>query len=306
MQKYSIDKEFSIIKNFKPPFLRLVFPFANLFLNLFKPRSNKNVNVKKIVLSAGNTNFLNYLITPKNARKEIPCLIYVHGGGFAYKFSPSHIKLMKEYAVKANCAVFAADYSLSPKEKFPKAIDETTAAYLYISKHSEEFSIDKNKLILGGDSAGGNIAAATTIKLLKDHNITSNALLLIYPVLDATMTTKSMKTYTDTPMWNSKLNKKMWRYYVAEKEDLKDPLISPIFFDELSKFPKTYIETAEFDCLHDEGILFAEKLNENGVDVTLFETLGTMHGFDTLTSKSISKNAIEKRIEFLKSVFKRD
>ncbi len=304
MNKYPIDKEFSKIKNFKPPFSRLVFPFANAFLSLFMPKSDKRVSVNKITLYENGNKFCGLLIKPKSTTEPIPCLVYFHGGGFCFKASPKHNTLTKEYAVKANCAVFSVDYSLSPRAKFPKAINEAVTSFNYIKSHAKELTIDENQILIGGDSAGGCIAAAATEKLIENTSVSPQALLLIYPVLDGTMSTKSMKTYRDTPIWNGELNEKMWNYYLPEKTDRKNSLVSPIFSKNLSLFPKTYIETTEFDCLHNEGMLFKERLIDNNVEVVFNETKGTVHGFDTVSSGKLSKNAIEQRIEFLKKAIR--
>ena len=105
-----------------------------------------------------------------------------------------------------------------------------------------------------------------------------------------------MKKYTDTPMWNSKLNKKMWRYYLRNNN-----YISPNERNNLYNISPTYIETAQYDCLHDEAKEFAKKLKESKVNVILNETKGTMHGYDIKNSK-ITKEAVLKRIETLKNI----
>ena len=121
-------------------------------------------------------------------------------------------------------------------------------------------------------------------------------LMLIYPIVDCSMRTESMAKFSDTPVWNSKLNKKMWEYYlhgVAEKSLLD---LAP---NELQKMPATYIETAEFDCLRDEGNEFATLLQGAGVVASLTQTIGTMHGFDMAQRSEITQRQILERCKWL-------
>lgn len=104
------------------------------------------------------------------------------------------------------------------------------------------------------------------------------------------MQTQSMQAFSDTPMWNARLNKKMWQYYLADGQ-----YSSPAEEADVSFFPPTYLETAQFDCLHDEGVAFAEKLREQHVPVTLRETVGTMHGHDIVRKSRVTKESVMAR-----------
>ena len=118
--------------------------------------------------------------------------------------------------------------------------------------------------------------------------------MLIYPVVDSAVKTESMKKFQDTPMWNAKLNEKMWQMYSSTGEIVHN------LKEDVSYFPSTYIETAEFDCLHDEGVLLADKIKGAGVPCILNETKGTMHGFDIRLKSQTVRQAIAQRINFLK------
>lgn len=116
-----------------------------------------------------------------------------------------------------------------------------------------------------------------------------NGLMLIYPVTDRRMKTESMKRYTDTPIWNTKLSKMMWKAYLNGGSVVDVKCASPIEAERLSFFPRTYMEVAEFDCLHDEGVEFVNRLQQEGVVVELYEEKGTCHGFETALKSSILK-----------------
>lgn len=115
------------------------------------------------------------------------------------------------------------------------------------------------------------------------------------------MLTDSMKRFYDTPLWNSKLNKKMWQMYLKYPCD-KVSLASPIENDQWYGFPNTYIEVAEFDCLKDEGIAFSKILEQNNVNVKLVEVNGTCHGFETAYKSNIVKEAINRRVNYINEI----
>lgn len=223
-------------------------------------------------------------------------ILYIHGGGFVFKGYSSHYHLCSIFADKCHCKVIYIDYRLAPKYKYPIPLNDCFSAYKWIIENADYLKIDINKIIVAGDSAGGCLAVDVSLKTIQENIIKPYYQMLIYPVLDKRMMTLSMNKYTDTPMWNAKLNKKMWTYYLGNRE-----YISPNERHDLSEIPSTYIEVAEFDCLHDEGIEFANKLLNSGVDVSLYETEKTMHGYD-IQKCDITNTAIRKRIEILNSM----
>jgi acetyl esterase len=126
--------------------------------------------------------------------------------------------------------------------------------------------------------------------------------MLAYPVTDAEMCTDSMKEFTDTPKWKARDNERMWQYYCGEDQELRQQA-SPMHAAIPDKMPPTYIETAQFDCLHDEGILFAQRLKEAGADVEINDTKGTFHGYDDALDAEIVRKNVERRIGFLRKGF---
>lgn len=291
--KYNINKEFGFFRRFKPPLNALTLRLA-----LAMPkglRSTKAVSVEKFKISGSDGRRVPlYVFTPKHAHEKLPAVLYFHGGGFVFKGAPYHYKLAKAYAEKANVKVVYVDYRLSFQGKYLTPLSDCIAAYRFVLDHADEFNIDINNVGLAGDSAGGYLALAVTKTLSQDGIPLPKYQMLVYPVVDPAMTTNSMKTYKDTPMWNSKANAKMWKLY-SQGNKVYNPL-----FDDLSFMPQTYVEVAEFDCLHDEGLALHEKLISCGTDCTLFETAGTMHGFDIRLSAPTTQKAIEQRITALK------
>lgn len=158
------------------------------------------------------------------------------------------------------------------------------------------------KIIVGGDSAGAALASGVALYTLKKGLRVPDAAMLIYPMLDSRMSTESMEKYTDTPLWNSVQNRKAWELY-AGVNNLHNPFASPMEAKDLRGFPQTYLETAEYDCLHDEGIAFAHRLEESGVPVVLNETKRTIHGYDIAENSGYVKDQVSRRISYMKGIY---
>ena len=176
--------------------------------------------------------------------------------------------------------------------------------YKWILDNSERLNINKDEIILMGDSAGGNLVALTSILAKRNNLVLPKVNILLYPVLTKDLETESIKKYTDTPFCNSKDLDKYGKYYYDDKEyDIpKTPYDEDIFIG----YPNTYIEVAEYDCLHDDGVLFFNKLKENNVNTYLNEVKGAMHGYDFAINSSLVNDLINKRCEFIESVFKKE
>ena len=216
-----------------------------------------------------------------------------------------------QYARDAHCKVVLPDYHLSPKYPYPAAYEDTIAVYRWMQENARKLQVDSARIAIAGDSAGAALAALLCNSCEKRDLIGPCAQMLIYPVTDASMSTDSMQKYQDTPLWNAKNNRKMWEFYLnGTKHKPNDDTMrtlenaSPMKQILPKNIPHTYTETAEFDCLHDEGVLYADKLMAAGVNVELNETRGTIHGYDSASNARIVKENVAKRIAFLKSVLK--
>lgn len=284
--KYELDESLKSLYKIRTPFSKVLFPPANLFLRLFTLRSGSGIVVKRYTISG-----LPVLdAAPEGAPDDIPVIIYLHGGAFVYSSAPYHYKLMREYAL-SGCRVLMPDYSLSPKKRYPSAVLETAALYSWAKENLSTV------VALGGDSAGGEIVLSSTLRILEEGMEAPQFLMLIYPVV-APVETKSKRNFTDTPVWSSLLNEKMWRLYLGE-EEYRSVLESPL----LSIFPPSYVETPLLDALHDEGVMLVEKLRKNGVAVTHRDIPSAPHGYDMALSSPVVKESIEERKRFIMSCF---
>lgn len=290
--KYDTLPEFKKHAKARVPLNPILLKIANLFMPMVQ-RPNSPYEDKLEIATINFQKFQAQLIKPKGL-EDIPCLVYFHGGAFVLKASKAHKNIAREYAYRGKMAVLTVDYRLAPKYQFPIPMQDCYESYLWaIQKFGNQ------KVYIGGDSAGGNLALAVIRKAMEENKRIPDKLLLVYPVVDTRMLTDSMKEYIDTPVWNSKLNAKIWDIY-AKKEEQHSIFVSPAEADDFCGFPETYIETADFDCLRDEGIYFAKQLEADNVPVQLEKTKGTIHGYDVEEKSAYVRSFIEKRLAFLK------
>ena len=306
MGRYPIKREFFPFSRFTPPlgrrFLKLAARFMKVPASVWK---EEGITVSTLrIPSYDGEEIPCLLITPEGVGESAPCLIYYHGGGFVLKMAAYHCKNAIRYAREARCRVVMPDYRLAPDHPFPIFFEDCYAAFCWVYDRAEELGIDRARIGVGGDSAGGDLAAGVCMMAKDRHHPGSILLqLLMYPYLDARSCSESFRRYTDTPMWNSTLSKKVTPLTKPDRASPCYLYYSPVEAEDLSGLPGAYIETAEFDCLHDDGILFAQRLREAGIAVELNETVGTMHGFDIVTKAPTSVAAVDRRIEYLRRRF---
>ncbi len=301
--KYDISPELRGVAK-RVPYNKLMIKLADIFLPRALPSLPGNVSGRSIYIAGHKgMRFRTDIFEPKGAKGLLPCLIYAHGGAFTYRASPYHKKLAYTYAAGAGCRVFFPDYHLAPKYPYPAAYDDILSLYRYIIDNAEELRADTEHIAMAGDSAGGCLAALICCNYQREKLPRPCAQMLVYPLTDCNMDTESMRRYTDTPLWNAVSNSKMWAYFCANEEDRL--AASPMHCPLPEIVPQAYIETAQFDCLHDEGVLYGARLREAGAKVTVNETKGTVHGYDSAINTKIAITNIEKRIDFLVDMFKK-
>lgn len=212
----------------------------------------------------------------------LPGLVFYHGGGFVIGSLDTHDALCRQLANEAGVRVISVDYRLAPENKFPAAVEDAVAALTYIEKNAIEFDIDPNRLAVGGDSAGGNLAAVAALMARDAGAPRLNHQLLIYPVTDALIDTPSRNEmakgfFLDEPLmaW--------FAHHYGRMEDYEDYRASPMRAAAHHGLPPALIITAGHDPLRDEGKLYADKLQAAGVPVTYRDYPGQIHGFMTMT-----------------------
>lgn len=304
--KYPINKEFYPYAYFSAPVQNT--KVAAWMGSIIRPPRwlyhDKEVAIRKEVIKGYQGKDINiFLYEPHGIAPNAPCLVYYHGGGFLFEGVGHHYRKVKEYALKSPCKAVFVQYRLAPKYPHPIPVEDSYAALRWTFEHANQWNIDKNRIAVGGDSAGGALAAAVCQMARDRGDEMPCAQMLIYPVIDYRMQTESQLNYTDTPMWNSRLSAKMWEAYLPDTNREDIAYASPMEAESFANLPPAYVELAEYDCLHDEGKNYAQALKAVGVPVELHETYGTMHGYDGVEKAPTTRVAVEKRIQYLKNMF---
>ncbi len=306
MGKYPIKREFFPFSLFTPPISRRFVLLAQKHMKTpgFLWR-DPEVQVETLrVPGWQGDEIMVYLLSPKGIREPAPCLVNFHGGGFVFEGSGSHFRLALTYAKEARCKVAYVLYRLAPAHTFPVPQEDCYAAFCHLAQQADKLGIDPRRMGVGGDSAGGTLTAAVCL-MARDRGAAVKPMLqlLVYPWLDGRNNSESCRRFTDTPVWNSTLSKKVGP--LIDPDPSRTPLSyrSPAEAESHAELPPAYIETAQFDCLHDDGVLYARLLQENGIEAELTEAEGTMHGFDTVWHAPTTQRMVQKRVAFLRRRF---
>ncbi|WP_300405264.1 alpha/beta hydrolase [Nocardioides sp.] len=219
------------------------------------------------------------LYVPTTAAPEpAPLLVFFHGGGFMYGGLDSHDATCRLLAEQAGVRVLAVDYRLAPEHAFPAAHDDALAAYSWVVQHAASLGADPQRLAVGGDSAGGTLAAATAIAAAQE-GLPLAFQLLVYPAVDARRATRSLELFSQGFYLTSEfmaLANESYVPVVAERDDIR---ISPLRHDVPAGLAPAYLCTAGFDPLRDEGEAYAQALVAAGVEVQLHRFPDQIHGF---------------------------
>lgn len=306
-KKYPYKKDLKLYSLLNPPVVLPLLPYMQFFMKSFYFMDMPDKKLKREVINiplqkCGKIKTVTY--TPLAAeKKNMPCIIFYHGGGFVYNAAPHHFTLAKNLAKALGAKVIFPDYRLAPAHPFPAAVNDAFDTYTYVRDNCEKLGIDPNRIALCGDSAGGNLSAVVCL-MAKQKNISLPcAQVLLYPFVDSDSETESMKEFTDTPMCNSKAAVKYSKAYITNEKAEPVEWYSAVDAADHSGLPEAYIETAEFDCLRDGGIKYYNRLVADGTKAVLFETKGTMHGYDIATKSETYALCMKNRVEFLNRIF---
>lgn len=210
---------------------------------------------------------------------SLPLVMYFHGGGWVLGDIETHDALCRCLAKQTGFVVASVDYGLAPENKFPGPLDDCCAATRYVVDHAAELGVDPERIAVVGDSAGGNLAAATVLKFRGDQGPAIKMQVLIYPVIDSSCDTPSYQEFSEGFGLSRVEMKWFWEQYLNEVSEGADPLASVSRANDLAGLPATHIVTAEYDVLRDEGERYGAQLAEAGVPVTVKRYDGMLHGF---------------------------
>ncbi len=213
------------------------------------------------------------------ADAKLPCLVYAHGGGWVFGNLDSHDVLCAQFALEAGIVVFAIDYRLAPEARFPGAFDDVVAGLKWVAANGASIGVDSAKLAIGGDSAGGNLAAAVSIWARENGGPKLRLQLLAYPVTDAVGRAESYRRYEDGYGLNAATMELFFDHYMPDKASRDDWRLSPLRAKSLGGLPPALVITAGYDPLRDEGRAYAFRLHQEGTQADLVEFGGMLHGF---------------------------
>jgi acetyl esterase len=233
--------------------------------------------------------------------RVLPVLVWFHGGGWVWASVDTHDRLCREYAAAAGIAVVSVDYALSPEAKFPQAVEECAAVVRHVATHGAEWGLDGSRILLGGDSAGGNLCLATALLLRDSGGPRLRGLVTYYPVCDSRFDTESYQAFG---AGGYGLNKERmafyWSVYATHEGDRSHPLAAVLRAD-LRGLPPVLVHLAELDVLRSEGEALVGKLREAGVPVEHETFNGLVHGFVRASAfVSRSREAMAKAVSWMR------
>ena len=213
----------------------------------------------------------------------LPVLVYFFGGGWSLGTVDTCDGVCRCLTNAAGCVTVVASYRLAPEHKFPAAVEDCHAVARWVASHAAEIGADPARLAVGGDSSGGNLAAAVALLARERGEPPIVHQLLVYPNTDYLADTPSMREGTDPYLFNTTSVAWYWGMYLGSPADGANPLASPLRAADLAGLPPATVITAEYDPLRDEGEQYAQRLRSAGVPVELTRYDGMMHGFFTMT-----------------------
>lgn len=252
------------------------------------------VNIENMIIDTAQLR----IFSPLNEEKVLPAVVYYHGGCFVSGGFSTHENQLRQIAFLSGCRVIAVEYRLAPEHTYPAAHDDAEYAANAVWKHAQALGIDRNRITLMGDSAGGHIALVTALQLRNSGQWLPRQAVLIYPMLDATASSESYKLNgSDYVITRDTLITGYEAYF--PHTNFNHPDASPLFRNDFSGLPPIHIITAEYDPLRDEGEALFARMTQQGVICTAQRYLGVIHGFFQLGGISQTARNLMRDICFL-------
>jgi acetyl esterase/lipase len=215
---------------------------------------------------------------PAHAARPLPGLIYFHGGGGVFGGLDTHDGLCRTLAAGSGCRVVSVAYRLAPEHRFPAAVEDSCAAARWVAAHAPELGIDPDRVAIGGDSAGGNLAAVVC-QLARADGPRLALQVLLCPITDVSVETESRRAFAQGFFLDKATIDWTLDHYCPPGVDLEDPRLSPLRAASFAGLPPAHDHTAEFDPLRDEGKAYADRLERAGVPVDYTCHRGMIHNF---------------------------
>ncbi len=243
------------------------------------------------------------IIAPRADGTRRPALLWMHGGGYVFGSARQDDSLCARFAERLACAVVSVDYRLAPEHPFPTPLEDCFAAFEFLHRHAGELGIDPARVVIGGMSAGGGLAAALVL-LVHDRKRPAPALqLLVYPMLDDRTVLRDIDGRFHR-MWNQKSNAHGWRSYLGRPPGSPEVTghAAPARRQSLVGLPPAWIGVGTLDLFHDEDLAYAARLREAGVPTSVEIVEGAFHGFDAvMPTKPVSERFFDSQIAVIEN-----
>lgn len=263
------------------------------------------VQDREIPGPAGNIPVRIYWPRELHADERIPVTLYFHGGGWVVCGIDTHDSYCRRFALAANCIVILVDYRLAPEHRFPAAVDDCYAVLMWLKDHAPHLGADRRKIAVAGDSAGGNLSAVMCLKSRDLNGPPICAQALIYPVTDHW--DAGFLSYSENAEGyglTRDFMKWFWAHYLGPDDDRRNPYAAPLRASFVANLPPALVITAEYDPLRDEGIAFADRLEQAGNIVLRKGYPGQIHGFFGYSAMTEdADDAMETVAKFLNRVW---
>lgn len=286
----------SIIRTILPHFTEKKFLFCNFLMSRrMKGKCKSNITYEEKWIPRQDGTLLRICVyLPQKRKENVPGLLWLHGGGYAIGIPEQDELYISRFIDESNCVVIAPDYTRSVDKPYPAALEDCYVALLWLKSHGNEYGMRSNQIIVGGDSAGGGLAAAISLYARDKKEVAVAFQMPLYPMLDDRMNTESAKD-NDAPLWNSKSNYIGWKLYLGElfETDEVPAYAAPSRGMDFRGLPPTFSFVGSIEPFRDETVNYINSLRENGIPVHFKLYDGCFHAFDLVgMHKDIGKEAI--------------
>ncbi|KAA0140972.1 alpha/beta hydrolase [Gimesia chilikensis] len=267
-----------------PPFEEMTPEFVRSTLTPSPAPHLPAAQIENIFIPVGDSQIEARLYTPANTPDATPpdkwpALIYFHGGGWVMGTLDAYDGLCQDLAGNAGCKVISVDYRMAPEYPYPIPFQDAFTATHWITDQADTLHLDRSRIAIGGDSAGGNLATAVALKAREAENISLNYQLLVYPVTNYFFDTESYHKYATNYFLTRKAMQWFWDQYLPDESSGREIYASPLRCKELKGLPEALVITAGYDPLYTEVVQYVEQMQTSGVDVTHINFEDMIHGF---------------------------
>ena len=284
----------NIIRIIMPNFTVGFFKLANLFLdNIGLPDLTKNIKREVKYITRDDSSQLRICVySPENKKENVPGLLWIHGGGYGLGCPEQDFQFIQDFIDASGCVIVAPDYTNSPSAPYPAALNDCYDALLWLKENGKDYGMNDSQIFVGGNSAGGGLCAAVTLKARDTGDVNIAFQMPLYPMIDDRMITASSQN-NDAPIWNTKSNEIAWKLYLGDAygTDNVEKYAAPARETDYSALPPTLTYVGTIEPFTDETIEYVNNLQKAGVEVHFKTFEGCFHGFDLLSYSTPAKEA---------------